>query len=223
MPECLFDFLTSRRSRLSKAESLQTLEICAEGVGLAGNMINQTVNLFLQNSPKLEKVVAKFPLHETESQQRGTMEQMLDYLRWWPGDEDDDNFDLTIPAGETIYLLNAKIGKASRLTWQGHPANLIGTATWQAQKGKVLADSKQLEMFPGELQCCKKEVADFLLPLPASRGSADFKAMYEDLRSKVSMMRILGPLSENGWSRLPQMEKEICEKFVRCDLALYDM
>lgn len=87
----LYQLLTSPKSRLSDASNLQTLEICAEGVLLASKMIDQTVSFFLQNCPKLQRVVATFPLHELEMQQLYTLRQMLDHFSHQSNSDDNNN------------------------------------------------------------------------------------------------------------------------------------
>lgn len=139
MNAILFDLLTHQRSILSKASSLESLEVFAEGVEAGSKrIIGNIINRFYQTASKLRKIVVKFPLHELESQQLRSLRQIGDYLV-----DRTQNIDVSKPA--TLKLLNGILGSASCVRWEGHPANLIGTATWQARKGMVLMSAKELE------------------------------------------------------------------------------
>jgi hypothetical protein len=61
---------------------LETLEVFAEGVEGASQIIDAITKLFYWTAPKLQKVVVKFPLHEYECQQLAMMRQMRDYLQY---------------------------------------------------------------------------------------------------------------------------------------------
>ncbi|KAE9380044.1 hypothetical protein N431DRAFT_477049 [Stipitochalara longipes BDJ] len=211
----LFKLLTSRRSRLSEATSLQTLEIFAEGVKLASKVIDRVVNLFLKGSPKIRKVVVKFPLHEMRRQQVATLRQMIDYCH---NDDDDENiFSMTIPPAITLDLLSGKLGKASCVRWEGHPANLIGTATWQAKKGKFLTESKTLERFQGESQSCGGVIEETLSAM--KRDSEENVAASINLSLRLVVMQTLARFPPSTWSDLPQLEKDQFEENVQFGLA----
>jgi hypothetical protein len=101
----LLDLLTHRRSKHSKTLRLVTLEIFAEGVEGASQIISAIIKLFYRTAPKLRKVVVKFRHHEYESQQLTTMRQMNDYLQ-------DRTQNINLRKSATIELLNDRLGLA---------------------------------------------------------------------------------------------------------------
>jgi hypothetical protein len=215
IPHEFLRLIMSHRSRLSKATRLQTLEIHAEGVKDASVVVNDVVDLFLRFSPRLQRVVAKFPLYNHRSEQIAIMKQMIDYLND-PGydDANDDNEDNKIkfrtPPVTTVHVLNAKLGKASCVTWKGPMANLKGTAVWQATKGRVLTQSKPLQRIEGDHRHGMEEVL-----LSIKRDMADNMAAQAKLSVQRDMLRILARVPLRTWSSLSQKQKDDFETSVK--------